>query len=450
MLRRGLHGAKNWALEPEQDGTPRGPGGKTLRVLVVLAPFWVVLSAVTGGPERGGQEIGVGRAIVMAIVVSLAELAWFSARERKEGREEPWLKLPELDTESDKSEAPTLVKPSSEAETVSFEKPQVSEASTVEESCNTVDETVDSEENPRIEPTVVPVAVEKAIFEEPKIQAAEDFEAPPMPLHDPLRQATTDSTKVEDSDPVSSDSDQGVADSFDDEAHEATSSMAYSLVKTPATPLREPVAEAVFKAPFQGETDSTERDEVESCNAEEATGVTVLPEALRETPSATKEVQVEGLKSGVQQPLPMTLASEIAATGPYAVTLDPIAEDWWLVHPDAPEPEPSDAAPEAEPEEISQDVPEESDEAEFPQRGDAVEVGGRRLPPEVVRYLALQSLPSASEQEREMARLEVVRWVRSETDAQRLTQAEAARMLGVNRSTVSRWLDADPWAGAAE
>lgn len=446
MLRRGLHGVKNWALEPEADGTPRGPGGKTLRMLVALVPFWIVLSTVTGGPERGGQQMGVGRAIVMALVVTLAELAWFSARERKAGREEPWLKLPDLGTESDESEPKTLVQPTSEAPTAVLEKSQVSGPEPSEVERNTGDEVLEKEENGRIEAETVPEMEHQAISEEPKIEATEGRKGLFGPLRNALQKATTDGANTEEPDPLSSDSAEGVAQPSWGPPHEATPETAYSLVKTPATPLQEEVEEAAFGEAIPIETDSTESDENGPRNAPDATEAEVLQAAVHETPSATEEPQVEGLKGALQQPLPLVLETEVAASGPYLVTSEPVAEDWWLVKPDGPteeEPEAVEDAPVIEPEIPGPEAPAEAPEG-------TVEVGGVRLPPQAVRYLAVQAMSSASDQDKETARLEVVRWARGEVNAQRVSQAEIARMLGVNRSTVSRWLDADPWATPTE
>jgi hypothetical protein len=144
--------------------------------------------------------------------------------------------------------------------------------------------------------------------------------------------------------------------------------------------------------------------------------------------------------------LPLVLETEVAASGPYLVTSEPVAEDWWLVKPDGPteeEPKAAEDAPVIEPEIPGPEAPAEAPEG-------TVEVGGVRLPPQAVRYLAVQAMSSASDQDKETARLEVVRWARGEVNAQRVSQAEIARMLGVNRSTVSRWLDADPWATPTE
>lgn len=443
MLRRGLHGAKNWVLEPERDGTPRGPGGKAMRVAIVAAPAWVVLSAVTGGPERGGQQPGVFRALVMALVVTLVELAWFSARERKAGREEPWLKLPELDTESDESEEVTVVEPSSEAATVPFEKAQVSEVGSSSDSRNTDDEKGEKGEDPEIDPPTVRQTFPEAISAEPKIEAAEGHEAPGEVLHEVLHQAITEGANEEESGPVSSDSAEGVAHPFEAMPHEATPETAYPLVKSPATPLREEPVEAVSSGAFPFETGITESDEAGPRNILEDAPTVVLRKALQDEGDATKEPQVNGLKGALQQPLPIVLEADMVPSGPYVTEVDPVAEDWWLVKPDEPQEDaPEDVAvePEPEPAEVPQSEPE-------PQPGETgIEVGGVRLPEVVVRYLAVQGAGSASEQDRDNARLEVIRWARAEIDSHQISQAEVARMLGVNRSTVSRWLDADPWA----
>src|SRR4249920_3935230 len=89
MFRRELHGAKNWTLEREEDGSHRSVWVKLFRVAVVLTPLWIVLSAVTGGPERGGHSASVGQSFFMALLVLVVGLAVFSARERRAGREEP-------------------------------------------------------------------------------------------------------------------------------------------------------------------------------------------------------------------------------------------------------------------------------------------------------------------------------------------------------------------------
>lgn len=441
MLRRGLHGAKNWVLEPEQDGTPRGPGGKAMRAAVVLAPAWVVLSAVTGGPERGGQQPGVFRAVMMALVVALVELAWFSARERKAGREEPWLKLSELDTESDESEEVATVEPSSEAATVPFEKAQVSEVGPSLDSRNIDDEKDEKGEYTEIDPPTVRQTFPEAISVEPKIEAAEGHEAPGEVLHEALHQATTEGANEEESGPVSSDSVDGVAYPFETLSHEATPETAFSLVKPPATPLREESVEAVSSGAFPFETGITESDEMSPCNTLEDAPTVVLRKVLQDEGDATEEPQVNGLKGALQQPLPIVLEADMVPAGPYVTGIDPVAEDWWLVKPDEPE---EDVAAEPEPEPAGEPEPEPQPEPEPGETG--IEVGGVRLPDVVVRYLAVQGAGSASEQDRDNARLEVVRWARAEIDSHRISQAEVARMLGVNRSTVSRWLDADPWA----
>lgn len=65
-------------------------------------------------------------------------------------------------------------------------------------------------------------------------------------------------------------------------------------------------------------------------------------------------------------------------------------------------------------------------------------------PGEVVRYFASKVSLLTDEAESEMARKGVMAWAFAEVSEGRCSQSQVARLLGVGKATVSRWVNAEP------
>lgn len=443
MLRRGLHGAKNWTLELDESGEHRSVWSKGFRALVVLLPFWIVLSATTGGPERGGQSVGAFQSVVGALVVLLVGLSVFSARERRLGREEPWQSdgADEGDgTESDNDEPKTLVEPSPEEGESDSENPQVTESESVETGEIEDDDSEISTEITQIERPDLQEIPQQATSPEPETVVIPAPEAPTAVLPQAVQQATTVGANQENS-VRSFEAIASVVEEFrQGDVQQASSEPVYSLVKDDATPVQSELRQATPKWTDVDVSTSTESDDG-AIQDEPTTRLRDAVQAdLQEDHPASESPQVGLEKEAVQQPLQGVLQVQFATPGPYPTKGDPVHEGWWIVAPDIePEGEESEVVTAVEPAE-SEPV------AVPPQEIPVGPTGGRH--PLVLSYFASQAPKSGfTAEEKERARTDVIAWVRDEIGADRLSRAEASRVLGVDPSTVTRWLSDDPWAG---
>lgn len=443
MLRRGLHGAKNWTLELDENGEHRSVWSKGFRALVVLLPFWIVLSAATGGPERGGQSVGAFQSVVGALVVLLVGLSVFSARERRLGREEPWQGdgAGEGDgTESDDDEPKTLVESSPEEGESDSENPQVTESESVETGEIEDDDSEISTEITQIEQPDLQEIPQQATPPEPETVVIPAPEAPTAVLPQAVQQATTVGANQEDS-VRSFEAIASVVEEFrQEDVQQASPEPVYSLVKDDATPVQSELRQATPEWTDVDVSTSTESNDG-AIQDEPTTRLRDAVQAdLQEDHPASESPQVSLEKEAVQQPLQGVLQVQFATPGPYPTKGDPVHEGWWIVAPDIePEGEESGvvtAVEPAEPEPVavpSQEIP-------------VGPTGGRH--PLVLSYFASQAPKSGfTAEEKERARTDVIAWVRDEIGADRLSRAEASRVLGVDPSTVTRWLSDDPWAG---
>lgn len=435
MLRRGLHGAKNWALELEEDGSHRSVWAKLFRVLVVLTPLWIVLSAVTGGPQRGGHSASVGQSLFMALLVLVVGLAVFSARERKLGREEPWTDLEGTesnDTESDEVLDAASSEVSTEAPTRVLENPQVEEASSAAEPAFHPDENDESEQKTQILPPFVPQAIENddaslviTGLDEVRGQVHEDFgqatsegtvdHAEHAPRNTPWT-PPAEVPKVSFDKAIEEDSFQQVKELFEEDA--------------------DVVPQAALEAPGTATTHSDRNDLVD--NPTVPFRPTFRP-AFHETEEPQVEAQEEPIQGTIQPEFPCP-----AERGPYPSGPDPVHDDWWVVAPDV-EPE---EEPVAEPVTVHVDPSydpwaplETSDLPEGP-----VESGAASTPyPDVVlRYFASRVSEDVGEAEVAAARAGVMAWAVAEVNEGRRSQAEVGRLLGIGKATMSRWVNAEP------
>lgn len=441
MLRRGLHGAKNWVLEPEEDGTPRSGGAKTLRAVVVSAPVWLVVSAVTGGPQRGGSEVGMGRAVLMALLVCAVGLAWFSARERRQGREEPWASLV---TDGDNAGESAATDTAEERSVVSLEKTQVIDLSPDENGetgDNISPETADSTQ---IDSADLHGDSQRTILENSETVVVSASEGPTEVLHAPVQQVTSEGANPV-IPPVPSEAPRKAL--FDQETEVLRTAIpdeVFDQFSEDDGALREGVEKATSAWTDVDVSGDTESDDGLLLDQPTTPLRSALQEDLREGVDASPSAQVSLLEGPLPQGLQGALQVEYAEQGPYEAKPDMLAEDWWLVKPDVTQ--------EEEPEEAS--VP-EADGREEPTPQEEARTGDAfgRYPQVVVTYMASTSAKSAfTQEEKDAARRDVIGWLRTSTEAGHVSRAEASRMLGVNASTVKRWLDGndDPWAEAGE
>ena len=438
MLRRGLHGAKNWALEPDPDGLPRPPWGKACRALVILAPLWIVLISVTSGPGQDGQQASVPQAIFFALLVALVGLAFFSARERRLGREEPWTDLPPLVTEREKDGPAESVAPSSEKATVVMEKAQVSDLDLSRPGATEEDIPDTLGHYSQIDPYALHESLQQATSDDPPPLGALASETPTEVLREGMQQAITEGAK------------QHVSDrTFDPERppestvpaeglHGGTPEPLFSQLKAPVAEVQDDLAEATETGQSANFLDGAESDETA---IHEDVTIELRPplQVERSEPSNTKV-------GAPVQPLQGELQVQYAIPGPYEPGEGPIADDWWAVKPDVADEAAVEAA-EAMGLEAGSLLPEPAttEAAEEP-AGAAGESHPQGVPAVVTRWIAAQFGPDVSEAEKESARVAVLRWLHEEVAKGRITQSEAARMCKVHKSTVSRWLSPDPWA----
>lgn len=439
MLRRGLHGAKNWVLEPDGDGLPRSPWAKLFRVLVVLAPVWIVLSAVTGGPERGGHQVGLGQAILSALIVTFIGLGFLSARERRLGREEPWSELPEISTPGDEAEPTTLVDSAPENPTEVLENAQVSEAASDGEVVTPGDIPDESDHTSQIFPETATQVVttplaevpSEGVAESPFVQVSEGdqgvFAADSCPVTPVDTQAETRVINHHKSDPFEEDS----------------PTVPLVPARTGGHPVTVSLEKAMNPQVKQGDRVDTvlTGEKVEPTGnliteGDEVSGIEDSGE--RVTPVDTHPVQ-ETLFPQVNtddQMVTEVVTPRMATPGPYEVANDPVADDWWLIKPDKAAPQESETEPVEQFEAVAPAVEAEVQTEITP---------GSGLDPAVVLYRALRTMPHATEEEKAAARDGAAEWARREVGARRLSQRSAAEMLGVSKTTVANWLGHDPW-----
>jgi len=454
MLRRGLHGSKNWVLELDESGEHRSPWAKLFRALVVLAPVWIVASAMTGGPERGGHSVGTFQSVVGALLVLLVGLAVFSARERRLGREEPWQDFEQdddSDTESDDDEKKTLVDPSPEEETRVIENAQVADSGSSETGEIEEGDSVFSTETAQIERPDLQSLPHQATGLEPETVVIAAPEAPTAVLPTAVQQATSSGANGAESDRSFDAIVSAVEEFRQKDVQQATPEPAYSLVKGNVEPVRPDLHQTTSGWTSLDVSTSTESDDG-AIGDQPTTPLrpTVQQELHAEAP-AMESPQVNLLKEDVQQPLQGVLQVQFAPSGPYPMEDEPVHEDWWIVAPDiesGPEGETAVDAP------VETPVGPEPDETApalvpaEPVRQEAAERAAGRHHPIVLAYFASQAPKSSfTTEEKDQARSEMIAWLREEISAEHLNRAEASRMLGVDPSTITRWLSDDPWAG---
>lgn len=194
------------------------------------------------------------------------------------------------------------------------------------------------------------------------------------------------------------------------------------------------------KGQKEGVTDSKQD------NVPEAPVHTEFQGAFRQ--DALPQLSPTGEPSG--DPIQAAFQPDFAEPGPYEVTEDPVSGDWWLTPPDAPQKEAAEE-PAEEVQEQPALPPVEPQQAPVEEEAeDAPEMGGQPIyPPVVMRYF-VSRVSDVTESEKEKARDEVMEWARQEFASQRRTQAEMARILGVGKATLSRWVNDDPWADPSD
>lgn len=434
MLRRGLHGAKNWTLEREEDGSHRSVWAKVFRVLVVFTPLWIVLSAVTGGPQRGGHSASVGQSLFMALLVLVVGLAVFSARERKQGREEPWSELegPEFEnTESNDAGDGAPEELSHGGPYRCLENPQVDAVSSVDETSFRSDENDESEQKTQILPFVVPQAIQN----DDAHLAVTGQEGTPDPIHEGFEQATSEGTAdhaehtPRNAPPEPSEMSRVNLDkaTFDD-GFEQVSGLFEEPDDTVPQAAREPLETKI--------TESKRNDLVD--NPTVPFRPTFRP-AFHETEEPQVEAQEEPIQGTVQPEFPCP-----AERGPYPSGPDPVHDDWWVVAPDVELEEEPVAEPVAAHVDPSYDpwAPlETSDLPEGPEESGAVSTPYADA---VLRYFASRVSEDVGEAEVAAARAGVMAWAVAEVNEGRRSQAEVGRLLGIGKATMSRWVNAEP------
>lgn len=451
MLRRGLHGSKNWILELDENGEHRSVWAKGGRLFIVLIPVWVVLSAVTGGPQRGGHSTSVLQALGTSILLTLAGLGVFSARERRLGREEPWVAEKcevQENTEGEYGEKETLVDSSTEDSTQILENPQVVELDSSDAVDGGGDDSEDSVKTARFEQPDLQASVHQAIPAEAETVVIPTQEASVAVLPQAVHQATPEAPYLDNSG-QSFDAIASVANDFQSEAvQQVTSEPAYSLVKEAVEPMRETGQQATSewtKVDVSGVTESDHRP-IEDEPTTPLRAIVQTP--LRDASDASGSVQVNLEKEPLRQPLQGELQVQFAQAGPYPAQEEPVHESWWVVAPDI---EPDEDSPEvAEEPALEKGQPEPIPLPAGPAGSDRElqQVPPGRHPMVVLTYHASQAPKSGfTAEEKEEARAAVIQWLHEEVQQGHLNRAEGARVLGVDASTVGRWLNDDPWAG---
>lgn len=441
MLRRGLHGAARWVNEPENPGgTPRSGPSKLARAVVVLIPLWIVVSAATGGPERGGHSTSFWSTAMLTVLSTIAILGYFSARERSQGREEPW-NLPSA-TKSDDASAETRVQPGSEAPTEVVESPQVSEPD-FSEGVVTPSYIPDvSDQTPQV-PFGVATDVATEVFPAGREEVSRS----------PFVQARTregvslgkgghlvDGVATPQKNGVTNHPNPGALrgdtptvrlDSKDGGGHPASVSL--QKASNPQVSAQMSLVTEGSEEQSSGIWDSVTARDDDTASANTLSLVTRIPEE-------PLNAQV-GASFGVATQLTMPVLAE---AGPYPTEEDPVAEDWWAIKPDVDtEEEPEEPGPN---EDVAVETAEalpvaEAPEAPLQEDGGESEAYPPGRHPAVVLYLAMKSMPGATDEEREEARLGAVAWAKSGIKAGHLSQRSAAAALGVSKTTIGNWLE---------
>lgn len=466
MLRRGLHGAKNWALEPGEDG-PRGPGGKAVRALALLAPALPVLSVLTGPPATSEPSMGAFQALLLALVATLLGLAWFSARERRLGREEPWLDLPEIATEShDATESVEVSRVTGEAPE-GLASSQVNEVSVENERTPQEEKPENVTQSTQNDPEAFHEAFQIS-FRKPSVEEV-NFLTPqgesPAEEHLPARvppavpgvpetpEGEPDGDDMPDwlAEPVPHPSGASVEPCRDPSENEEFPQVSHEMEAVPVGS-----REVVEPEVIPDETDAAESNR----NAVEDGAPSTFHPAFQGAFHPDESPQVSAVKRRSTPPFQEAFQVEYATPGPYGVTEGPISEDWWLTPPDAPEVKaPSGVASDAPAPVDAVEAPEETltpEEARTPddnspEAGEGWDAGAEPgAPPVVTRYYRSR-VASVNRGEKMDAKRAVIEWAKREIGSQGRSQAEVARLLGVGTATVSRWVkNEDPWADMAD
>ncbi|MCP9209677.1 helix-turn-helix domain-containing protein [Streptomyces sp. NEAU-Y11] len=439
MLRRGLHGAKNWALELEGDGTHRSVWSKAFRAFVVLLPVWILLTPATGGSGRGGGSMGVPEALFMAVLCALCGLAALSARERRLGREEPWLEMADSTTRSDGPVITEAEEGSSFKGGVSLVKSQVSGRCEEGERSVAGDVSDNTDDSSHIDATALPDVMQQATSDEGLTLTPEDLAPPFGSLRKPVQQAITEGAAEAGLDRTFEAGADVPPEALAEVLHATPIDPTFSQVEPDVEPLRRGVAEDDSSEGEPEVSGITKSDDPVEQNGEPLSLQERLRVELREEDSIPASAQVKPEEESLREPLQGALQVQYAAPGPYPPQSDPIALDWWATRPDPPEVDPSVA-------------PGQVNEPEAGTKKDTVEdtvedaVEDERLPEPVLLFLASQSNASSfSDKARESARIGAIAWARREVEGRKRSQAEVAKMLGTHKSTVSRWLTGDPF-----
>ncbi len=427
MLRRGLYGAKEWVLEDGKDGDRRGPGSKAWRAAAVAAPLWIVAMPLASDPEKsGGESPAFFSTVLLAAVVTLVGLALFSARERKLGREEPWL---ENVTESGETGVETLVSPTEKKAPLALESSQVRVVWKKAERVIGGDNNDVLDQKPQIFAPVVPQAVSEA----PKSPCATGNNE----VHGSMNAVSKEATSEDSAGPgveSARNAFRRVPQTFPNTPWEAMSKQEYLQVRE----LVEDSGAIVLQATdggFGSDTAESDRDEVPEDPS------TPFPSAFPRPFHGQDEPQVGGSMESDPGTFDEPFRDPDSPWGPYPVTKEPISKTWWLTPPDIPgsDGEKSSATEGEEPSQPHEEAPEEAAD-DGPPDMEAPATGP--YPPEVQRYFASQISRDVDGSERDAARESVRLWAIAEVIEGGRSLSSVARLLGLGKATVFRWVDA--------
>jgi hypothetical protein len=433
MFRRGLYGCKEWILELDSGGEHRSVMSKLFRLAVVLAPLWIVLSAFTGGPERGGKSVSAFQSLLMAFLTGLVMLGLFSARERKLGREEPWLDLTPIDTNGDDGGPKAEAESSTEEPLGDFENPQVRELSEDGGLVTRSDIPDEEDHSSHAAEATVTEAVIQAI---PRSGSDEVFDQ----LSDQVTTSFDAETWVVD-EAETEVINHHFPDSLEEEAPTVVLGGGHRAAKVvgdvPEIQKESQIIDpfpVVSEIPRRGPAVSLEKvTESESDHPKDQRASPV-------TSMVTKGVQEPlflQVKEGDHPVIPVVTLPVAPQMGLYKTTVAPASEDWWVDLPRTPQLMATKPVQEAtkDVEAVVETV------AMEPQEGPLQE-----YPPEIVTYFAVRSMPDVTENVKDRARQDATAWVRAEIQARRLSQRSAATLLGVSKTTIANWLNDDPWS----
>lgn len=429
MLRRGLHGAKNWVLETDPDGTHRSVGTKLFRAAVVLLPVWIVLSATTGGPARGGHQTSFMQAMFSAIVVMLIGLGIFSARERRAGREEPWNEQA-FTTEREDFAPETLVDLSSEVPTEALASSQVSESGFSGEAVTPSYNTGISDQSSHMGSEAVTQVVPHPSFEGASTPSFSQVSLEKEGGKEALAEVATSPSPGD-----ALDGDNPTVSLLPGKSGghpvSSTPESASNVQVTGGDRVETEAPEDAVPVEFQGGLTAS-RGAAEppvSVWPVNSTASSPVQDGLFPQAASPGEV-VTAVVSGASTAL-------MAEPGPYPVTKEPVSSDWWLTKPDVEQPQ-----PDPEPEPMTQEAGVDTFD---PFATPAKEAAPQPLDmlghdPAVLLFLAMRSMPEASEADQAAARGQAIEWVRREIGANRQSQRTAGRILGVSKTTIGNWL----------